>query len=321
MYAQPTRETARHDPPAIQPARSSADTPRTRRPPQRSSRKPSQFSYGRSWFFVCPPIREQLPVGKHGFTPRLLRRPQHRRVGDRKPVPEIGLAGRHHGGCTVRLDSIQDHILTGRRALPDFVRRDSDPRLLVFCCRARVVARPEAPARRSRSCVEQELSFLLSANLPPPQRLHLVSSLTESPVVRSPRSRGKGNRRYPGRPGGARKCRPIAPWWRRCQHLVPPAAVPPPRHPGLWFSGAWSWSRNRRRPEKLAYLIDQELARLRIPYSMTLEIKCGRYAFLVIISLEHASQVAAVIARLEGQDGSEQKEPLVIGEEPPPDSE
>jgi hypothetical protein len=117
-------------------------------------------------------------------------------------------------------------------------------------------------------------------------------------VVRSPRSRGKGNRRWPGRPGGVRKRRPIADWRRRCQHLVSPYFIPKPHHFGLFFRGEWG-NRKKRRPEYMAYRLDQEMARLGIPYWKTLiEVVFGR-SFFIIVSQAHARQVEEFIARVE----------------------
>ena len=49
----------------------------------------------------------------------------------------------------------------------------------------------------------------------------------------------KGNRRWPGRPGGARKKKPIGPWERRCQHMVAdPTELESPLTQ-LRYSGAW----------------------------------------------------------------------------------
>jgi len=115
-------------------------------------------------------------------------------------------------------------------------------------------------------------------------------------VVRSPRSRGRGNRRWPGRPGGARKRRRVGQWTRRCQHLVSLDCVPQPHHTGFHCTGSWGQKKNRR-PEDFAYLIDQEMARLGIPYWMTLVDGYLCREFFVIVSEAHASQAEAVIAR------------------------
>lgn len=94
------------------------------------------------------------------------------------------------------------------------------------------------------------------------------------------------------------KRRPVGHWEHCCQHMISREEVPEPRHPGLWFIAGWNQPRSRRRPEALAYRIDQELGRLRVPYSMTLEVKYPRVGFLVVVSEEHAGQVATVITRL-----------------------
>ena len=119
-------------------------------------------------------------------------------------------------------------------------------------------------------------------------------------MVRSPRSRGKGNRRYPGRPGGTRKHRRVGNWAGRCQHMVSLDEIPSPQHEGLWLGGDWRRRSKKHRAEDVAYLLDQELGRLGIPYSMTLEMRLVGRGFLVIVAESDASRVAAVIARLEG---------------------
>jgi len=77
------------------------------------------------------------------------------------------------------------------------------------------------------------------------------------------------------------------------------AAISPP-YRALWFGGGWGRRKNRR-PEDLAYLLDQALGRLGIPYFMTLEMTPLRREFLVMVSDVHANQVEEVIARLEGR--------------------
>src|SRR5262249_20826165 len=106
--------------------------------------------------------------------------------------------------------------------------------------------------------------------------------------------------RWPGRPGGLRKCRPLADWRRRCQHLVSPPLIPEPHHPGFLFCGSWD-RRKDRRPEHLAYLVDQETSRLGIPYFMTLVTLTYWRAFVVVVSEAHAEQVERFISRVEGR--------------------
>jgi hypothetical protein len=74
-------------------------------------------------------------------------------------------------------------------------------------------------------------------------------------------------------------------------------------------------------PGTPAYLLDQELNHDGIPYHTTLEIWYRWYAFFVIVSEEHASQAAAVIARLEQQDRYPPNEPELIKDEMPLDME
>jgi hypothetical protein len=116
-----------------------------------------------------------------------------------------------------------------------------------------------------------------------------------------------------------RKCRPIGDWMRRCQHMVHPSFVPKPLHDGLWFGGEWGRRKNRR-AEDLAYLFDQQMGRLRIPYFMRLAKGPARRAFLITVAQVHASQVEAVIARLERRAPPKHEAPQVPAAEAPPNA-
>jgi hypothetical protein len=113
-------------------------------------------------------------------------------------------------------------------------------------------------------------------------------------MVRSPHSRGKGNRRWPGRPGGARKRKPAGPWERRCQHIVADPLELTQPIVALWYVGKWGADLEHR-----AYVFDQEMARLGIRYYAKLGIHFRRRALLISVSELQAAQVAEVIANME----------------------
>jgi hypothetical protein len=113
-------------------------------------------------------------------------------------------------------------------------------------------------------------------------------------MVRSPNSRGKGNRRWPGRPGGARKGKPIGPWERRCQHTVADLAELSQPVVALWYVGEWGAALEHR-----AYVFDQEMARLGVRYHAALGVRFRRWALLVSVPESQAAKVAEVIDRLE----------------------
>jgi hypothetical protein len=113
-------------------------------------------------------------------------------------------------------------------------------------------------------------------------------------MVRSPRSRGKGNRRFPGREGGKRKRKAARPWERRCQHLVADVAELQQPVTTLWYGGPWGTEL-----EHQAYVFDQEMARLEIRYFAVLAVRYRRYAWHLTVAESDAEQVAETIARLE----------------------
>jgi len=111
----------------------------------------------------------------------------------------------------------------------------------------------------------------------------------------------------------------VGQWTRRCQHLVSLDCVPQPHHTGFHCTGSWGQKKNRR-PEDFAYLIDKEMARLGIPYWMTLVDGYLCREFFVIVSEAHASQAEAVIARLEGRPRPPKMDPRAPAAEAHPDS-
>ena len=113
-------------------------------------------------------------------------------------------------------------------------------------------------------------------------------------MVRSPKSRGKGSRRYPGRPGGARKRKPIGPWKKRCQHTVSDIRELPQPVTQLNYCGIWC-----KKPKERAYLFDQEMAKLGISYHAAVTIVFCRRGLLITIPSAQSPQVSEVIAKLE----------------------
>ena len=113
-------------------------------------------------------------------------------------------------------------------------------------------------------------------------------------MVRSPRSRGKGNRRFPGRPGGARPQKPAI-WRNRAQHLVAaPEELSPPRATLCYF-GAFG-----ENAAHTIYLLDQRMARLGIPYFAQYHgRRWNRTQFTVVVSAEYTTLVTHAIARIE----------------------
>ena len=99
----------------------------------------------------------------------------------------------------------------------------------------------------------------------------------------------------PGRPGGARKRKPVGPWERRCQHRVADAARLV-GHPlaSLWYSGQWGQELEHR-----AYVFDQEMARLGVQYHAVAAVRYRRWALWITVAASQVARVAEVIARLE----------------------
>jgi hypothetical protein len=115
-------------------------------------------------------------------------------------------------------------------------------------------------------------------------------------VVRSPKSRGKGSRRFPGRPGGARKAKGIGAWQHRCQRLVSSPTELSQPVASLWYGGAWGHDLEHR-----AYVFDQQMGKLGVRYFATIRVCYRRQAMLVTVAQSQAARVAEAIARLERQ--------------------
>jgi hypothetical protein len=113
-------------------------------------------------------------------------------------------------------------------------------------------------------------------------------------MVRSPRSRGKGNRRFPGRPGGARRKKPAV-WRNRAQHLVASLAELSQPVVSLVYRGVFGENAAHN-----IYLLDQKMARLGVPYFARCHHGRGWYStlFTVVVSAEHAASVSEAIAHI-----------------------
>ena len=115
-------------------------------------------------------------------------------------------------------------------------------------------------------------------------------------MSRSPQSRGKGNRRMPGRPGGRRKAKGVGAWQRRAQHLVGSASELSQPVVRLDYAGRFG-----EEATHAAYRLDQAMARLGVRYYA--EFRGGAYRtarFDIYVAADHASSAAAAIARLNG---------------------
>ena len=112
-------------------------------------------------------------------------------------------------------------------------------------------------------------------------------------MVRSPRSRGKGNRCFPGRPGGVCPKKPAI-WRNRGQHLVATAEELSPPRATLCYFGVFGENATHN-----IYLLDQRMARMGIPYLA--QYHCTRWnrtQFTIVVSAEHAGRVAQAIANI-----------------------
>jgi hypothetical protein len=83
-------------------------------------------------------------------------------------------------------------------------------------------------------------------------------------------------------------------WEHRAQHRVAdPARLAQPVV-SLWYNGEWG-----RELEHRAYVFDQEMANLGVPYFAEVGIQYRRRVLRVTVPESQAAQVAEVIARLE----------------------
>jgi hypothetical protein len=113
----------------------------------------------------------------------------------------------------------------------------------------------------------------------------------------SSRSQGKGNRRWPGRPGGARK-RKRQEWAKRATHMVESLEDLPQPTMTRSFSTIWG-----KTPAEVVYLLDQEMAKAAIPYFA--EMSGGRrsYVFTIAVAQDAAANVQRIIDQLRPPTG------------------
>ncbi len=112
-------------------------------------------------------------------------------------------------------------------------------------------------------------------------------------MVRSPNSRGKGNRQWPGRPGGRRKKR--RPKWRnRAQHaLENPSALLNPA--SLNYSGVFAQTAAHN-----AYVLDQAFAANHIPYTIQYDGRRFNFdRFVVTVSTSDTDRAATIISSIQ----------------------
>lgn len=112
----------------------------------------------------------------------------------------------------------------------------------------------------------------------------------------SPRSRGKGGRRFPGRDGGRHKRQPVA-WRKQATHAVANLSE---------LSGELVWVSyqcpSNRSPAQSIYLFDQEIARSGIQHYHA-ELLGSRFypSFVIHVPAEDKAKVTALITKLENR--------------------
>src|SRR5262245_53299185 len=108
----------------------------------------------------------------------------------------------------------------------------------------------------------------------------------------SPRSRGKGGRRFPGRDGGRRKSKPVE-WRNRAPHSV----KEPTELPGDLVVLTW-YCPFGRSPAESIYLFDQGIARTGIRYHAELFGSRLQPGFIIRVPAEGEATARAIIARI-----------------------
>ena len=112
-------------------------------------------------------------------------------------------------------------------------------------------------------------------------------------MVRSPRSQGKGSRRFPGRPGGARPEPPEQDWRRHTSHAfahLDDLGANPFR---LWLRLPWGIPH-----VEFAYKVDQAFAQARVPY-FPIAVHSWRIGLEVAVPEPFAAQASAIQHRFE----------------------
>ncbi len=125
-------------------------------------------------------------------------------------------------------------------------------------------------------------------------------------------SKGKGNRRFPGRPGGARKYK--EPVWRsRASHSVESNELLGVNVAVLEYRGAWGLN-----PSEKIYLLDQEYAHQRIEYAVQPAPNDSYAIFLIYVRESDRLKANEIIAELERYD-NKPPQPQRVNEEPEPE--
>jgi len=106
----------------------------------------------------------------------------------------------------------------------------------------------------------------------------------------SPRSRGKGGRRFPGRDGGARKHRPVR-WRKQAVHAVEQF----PKNVGEVTELTCYWPCLDYTAAEWIYLFDQRIAGTGIPYAPEFH---GQ-VFTVRVPASAAAKVSAIITQIQ----------------------
>ena len=113
-------------------------------------------------------------------------------------------------------------------------------------------------------------------------------------MSRSPLSRGKGSRRWPGRSGGLHKGRPVPDWERRCQHRTDDLSKLAGPFSTLSYRGP-----RRCRFVVRVYRFDQEMARLGVVYYADVAVEYRMRILRITVATKDLAKVKSAIERLE----------------------
>ncbi len=130
--------------------------------------------------------------------------------------------------------------------------------------------------------------------------------MCEVRMRQSGHSKGKGSRRFPGRPGGARKNKPQA-WKSRATHALDDPSELGEDISELEYRGIWDKS-----PSERIYLLDQEFARSQIAYAAALTSIRWHPPFVIYVRRSDKDKAAEVIRQLE-QNDQESPQPQLAG--------
>jgi hypothetical protein len=111
--------------------------------------------------------------------------------------------------------------------------------------------------------------------------------------VLSPRSRGKGSRRFPGRDGGRRKQK-VVEWRKRAAHAVD--ALPPSAEGSVDLTYRCPFGRSAA---ESIYLFDQRIAHTGIRYRAELHGPRLHPVFIIRVPVTSSAAVGAIIIQIE----------------------